>query len=213
LTFQDLLKASNDDVPVPCARKHDAQTIHVGHLGPVNSDAAQKQMAHTCTRRLDGFVGGTASDRALSRFSVVWFTPTQQQSDAGAGWFRCDLIAFAAKEQLLDLPPAGALRGVLTRSDGLDTYGLCGTAAPGAKNFERVACVRPHSWRAIATLHLAGRATYPGEAHVRRAGDQACQNKVRDAKGFSLKFQYGWEWPTKQQWNRGQHYGYCWAPR
>jgi hypothetical protein len=48
---------------------------------------------------------------------------------------------------------------------------------------------------------------------VRRAGDQACQNKVRDAKGFSLKFQYGWEWPTKQQWNRGQHYGYCWAPR
>jgi hypothetical protein len=27
-----------------------------------------------------------------------------------------------------------------------------------------------------------------------------------------LQFEFGWEWPTREQWANGQRYGYCWVP-
>jgi len=27
-----------------------------------------------------------------------------------------------------------------------------------------------------------------------------------------LNYRWGYEWPTEQQWQAGQHYGICWAP-
>jgi hypothetical protein len=165
----------------------------------------------TCPAKLAGYVGGTVSQRRLSRFQVVWFSPTLAQSDRGADWFRCDLIAFATEDTLFPLPPPRRLRGVLGRDGALASYGLCGTAAPGTTNFHRVICAREHSWKAITTIDLGG-TTYPGEREVSRAGDNTCKDRVRAYLGLSLKFRYGWEWPTRQQWKRGQHYGFCWAP-
>ena len=65
--------------------------------------------------------------------------------------------------------------------------------------------------RAIATIQLSGGDDYPGEEAVRADGDSDCQDRVRELEGFALTFTYGWEWPTKEQWRTGQHYGYCWA--
>ena len=75
-----------------------------------------------------------------------------------------------------------------------------------------MACALDHSWRAISTIPLAGGRTYPGAARVRRAGDSTCADQVRADAGLVLEFRYGWEWPTRAQWNAGQHYGYCWSP-
>jgi len=101
---------------------------------------------------------------------------------------------------------------VLDRAGALSAYGLCGTAAPGAAGFSRVICARKHSWRALDTIALRGGKRYPGTAAVRRAGDSACKDRARASASDALKFQYGWEWPTRDQWNGGQHYGYCWVP-
>jgi len=204
---------------VPCSGRHTARTIYVGRLRPVGghpvavgSAAAQRQLADTCPRRLAGYVGGSATTRALSRFNVVWFSPTPEQADRGADWFRCDLVAFDRGARLLALPPGGRLEHVLDHPRALDTYGLCGTAAPGATGFERVRCGRRHSWRAVATIPLRGGRRYPGTRAVRARGDAPCKGTARSRAADPLRFTYGWEWPTAAQWTAGQHFGYCWVP-
>ncbi len=219
LKFAELTEPSSDKEPVPCSERHDAQTIHVGRLDTVvdghalavDSDRVLRQLGTTCPRQLARYVGGTREDRELSRLEVVWFAPTLEESDLGADRFRCDLVALAGQDTLFTLPAPGKLRGVLDRPAGA-SYGLCGTAAPGDPHFERVICARQHSWRAISTIPLRGGKRYPGTARVRTAGDKTCRDRVRSDAEDPLKFRYGWEWPSRDQWKRGQHFGYCWAP-
>jgi hypothetical protein len=220
LTLEEAARPTNDRRPVPCTETNTARTVHVGRLDTVvkghslgvDSEHVQEQLSTTCPKELASFLGGTDEARALSRFQAIWFSPTLEEYDAGADWFRCDVVAVGKPDKLLDLPPKQRLKGVLDRPGALDTYGLCGTAQPGAKGFERVACALPHSWVAISTIPLAGGKKYPGEAAVREAGDQTCSDEVRDRNGFVLEYTYGWEWPTLEQWTGGQHYGFCWAP-
>jgi hypothetical protein len=180
----------------------------------VGSAVARRQLARTCPSRLASYLGGSKQARHLSRFNVVWFSPTPAQSSRGAAWFRCDVIAFARADSLLELPTGAGrrLKGVLDRRGALDTYGLCGTTAPGSRGFERVACAKRHSWRAVDTIPLGGHRTYPGVAVARKAGDAACKAEARARAADTLKFRYGWEWPTREQWSSGQHFGYCWVP-
>lgn len=219
-TFRQLGRTSNDNDPVPCTDDHDAQTIYVGRLDlvvdghrlAVDADRVRAQMARTCPRRMAAHLGGSAEDRNLSRFAVVWFGPTPQQAEQGADWFRCDLVAIAAQDRLQPLPARPRVAGVLDRDRALATYGLCGTAEPGTSGFARVICDRRHSWRAIATIPLAGGKRFPGVPRVRNAGDDACRDRAASQAQDPLSFEYGWEWPTKDQWDRGQRYGFCWAP-
>jgi hypothetical protein len=199
---------------VPCHSRHTARTIFVGglHSAATSATGGEPRPSTSCPQRLARFLGGTAKERNLTRFQVVWFTPSQAEAAAGAAWFRCDLVAFSRGDRLLPLPTKGTLAQVLADPAALDTYGLCGTAAPGARGFARVVCGKPHSWRAIDTIQLAGGRTYPGTAKVRRAGESDCKSRAREKAADSLKFTYGWEWPTSEQWRTGQHFGYCWAP-
>ena len=216
-----LTRPTNDSDPVPCDSPHTSRTVFVGtldtivngHSVAVDSAFVQRQLAGTCPRRLASYVGGTAKARDLSRFAVVWFSPTLAQSDRGADWFRCDLVAFSGETSLFALPrrPPG-VRGVLDRPRALDTYGLCGSAAPGDKGFERVICGRPHSWKAFDTIGLRGGKRYPGAGALRDAGDGECKSRAAARAEDALKFRYGWEWPTREQWVTGQRFGYCWVP-
>ena len=215
-----LTQPTNASRAVSCRGRHTAQTIYVGrldtvvdgHAVAVDSATVQRQLSTVCPRKLQEFVGGSTGTRRLSRFNVVWYSPTLDQSDQGADWFRCDVIAFAGRDQLAALPGTQRLRGVLGDARALSDYGLCGTAAPGARGFERVICGRTHSWRAIDTIDIAGGSKYPGATSVRKAGDSACKDRARARSGDTLKFRYGWEWPSREQWSRGQHYGFCWVP-
>lgn len=217
LTLDELTQPTSNADPVRCSTGHTSQTIHVGrlrlvydgHAVAVDSQRVRRQVAEDCPRRLADYVGGTAQQRDLSRFGVVWFSPTLEQADAGARWYRCDLVAFGRGEELFR--QEGVVpRGVLD-DGGLARFGLCGTAAPGSDGFERVLCSLPHTWRAITTIQLAGGDDYPGEDAVRADGDSDCQDRVRELEDFALTFTYGWEWPTQAQWRAGQRYGFCWA--
>jgi hypothetical protein len=220
LTTKQLTEPTNASRAVSCGSRHNAQTIYVGtldtvvdgHAVAVDSATVQRQLSRTCPRKLQQYVGGSTDARRLSRFNVVWYSPTLDQSDQGADWFRCDVIAFAGQDQLASLPGTKRLNGVLDDPKALSAYGLCGTAAPGERGFSRVICGRRHSWRAIETIGIAGGSRYPGAAAVRKAGNSTCKDEARARSGNSLKFQFGWEWPTRDQWARGQHYGFCWVP-
>lgn len=220
LTTAELAEPTSSSAPVPCNRPHTAATIYVGrldmvvdgHAVAVDSAAVQRQLSTTCPRRLAAYVGGSGQTRALSRFNVVWYSPTLEQSDRGAAWFRCDLIVFAKGDALMSLPATPRLAKALDRRGALRTYGLCGTAAPGARGFQRVVCARPHSWRAADTIRISGGSRYPGTPVVRKAGDAGCRGFARSLAPGSVRFEYGWEWPNRDQWARGQHFGYCWVP-
>jgi hypothetical protein len=220
LRFAALAQPSNDEAPVRCGRRHLTQTIHVGridmvvagHALAVDSDHAVEQVSRACARRFAARLGGSDEDRRLSRLEVVWFAPTLEQSDAGARWFRCDVVAVAARDRLHPLPPPRRLRGILDDPGRAAPYALCGTTAPGERDFARVVCARRHAWRAVATVDLPGPRRYPGERSVREAGDETCRDLVRDRAADPLSFRYGWEWPTREQWRAGQRYGFCWEP-
>jgi len=218
LDFDEATAPTTDSPPVSCRKRHTARTYHVGrldtvvdgHLLAVDSRLAQRQVERACPRELADYLGGSAQTRALSRLEAVWFSPTIAQSDDGASWFRCDAVALSESGKLAPLPRR--LRGILDRPDALDELGLCGTAAPGERGFERIICSRRHRWRAMSTIGIPGGASYPGVAAVRDAGESDCRDQVRRATGSPERFSYGWEWPTRDQWRAGQRYGYCWAP-
>lgn len=203
--------------PVPCSKAHTAATYAVGrldtvvdgHLLAVDSNRVQSGVAATCPQRFGSFVGGSLDDRRLSMLRPVWFTPTVQQSDAGAEWYRCDVVALAGDNRLALLN--GPVRGVLDTTTGRDHYGMCGTAQPGASNFRRVICSVSHSWRAVRVVPFAD-GPYPGAGTVRAAGDSPCKSAGSAASGGALDYAWGYEWPSAQQWRNGQHFGRCWVP-
>lgn len=217
LDYTAAVAPTADGSRVSCARQHTTKTIAVGeldavadgHLLAVDSAQVRDQVATTCPQRLASYVGGSENDRRLSMLRAVWFTPTVEQSDLGASWYRCDAVAIAGDEQLA--PLTGVLRDVLDRDEGRRRYGMCGTAEPGTAGFERVICSAKHSWRAVATVPFEQK-TYPGVEKVRAAGDEPCQDAGASAAGGSLDYEWGYEWPSAAQWRNGQRYGICWAP-
>lgn len=217
LGFAQATSPTDDSAPVPCASSHTSVTVAVGHFDPVrdghlltvDSSTVQQQVADSCPDTLTSYVGGSRGDRRLSRFTVVWFTPTLAQGEAGATWYRCDVVALAAPDRLATLP--AHLRGALDRPHALDRYGTCGTAAPGSRRFDRVICSRPHRWRAVSVVALPQHT----RLHARAAGaaaDARCKQVAADAAHGALKYSWAFEWPTLDQWQAGQRYGFCWLP-
>nr|WP_253945623.1 septum formation family protein [Nocardioides sp. zg-DK7169] len=217
LTYAEAVAPVAPEGSVPCAKPHTSVTYAAGalddvvrgHLVAVDSARVQAQVAQTCPRALRGFLGGTLDDLRLSMLRPVWFTPTVEQSDAGARWYRCDVIAVTAGKRLT--PLGRGLRGVLGREGDRNRYAMCGTAAPDAASFRRVQCSQEHTWRAISVVGLPG-GPYPGTEAVRAAGQAPCEDAGRDVAADPLSFSWGYEWPTLEQWRAGQTYGRCWAP-
>jgi Septum formation len=217
LTLAQAVEPTTSAGPVPCSATHTTVTIQVGtirpvldgHLLAVDSDTVQKQIARRCQGRLAPYVGGDEQTRRLSRFTVVWFSPTLADSDRGALWFRCDLVALAGHDQLAPLP--GRARHVLASADALDRFGTCGTAAPSARRFQRVICSGPHTWRARTKVDLPAKTTYLDKA-AGAAADSTCHDVESRLASDVLKLQWSFEWPSRSQWDSGQRFGYCWTP-
>lgn len=217
MSYDAALAPTTHRPPAPCRRPHTSETYATGALDTVvggrlltvDSRHVQDMLARTCPDRLAEFVGGTLEQRRLSVLRSVWFTPTVKQSEAGANWFRCDVVAVARDDRLQ--PVTGSLRGVLTTEAGRERYGVCGTAEPGTKGFQRVICSAAHSWRAIRTVPLPA-SDYPGQAAARRAGQDPCRAAAKARAADPLDFRWGYEWPDAEQWRAGRRFGLCWVP-
>jgi len=222
LTYDDAVAASSTAAPVACRGRHTSQTFAVGaldavaggHLLAVDSDTVRRQAARACPKRLPAFVGATPAQLRLSMLRAVWFTPTLEESDLGASWYRCDVVAATGDDQIA--PLRGDLSAALRSEEGSDAYAMCGTAAPDDPAFTRVLCRDPHTWRAISVVDLSslGKA-YPGVRAVKgvdAAGEDGdCASAARDLADDPLDFEWGYEWPSKAQWKAGQTFGRCWA--
>lgn len=217
LDFDAALAPTGDQQVVPCKTLHTAQTYAVGqlrtvvdgHLVAVDSTRVQAQVARVCPRKVAAFLGTTDDALRLTMLRPVWFTPSVEESDLGANWYRCDVVAVAGDDRLAKV--RGSLEDALKGQAGADAYGMCGTAAPGEASFTRVLCREDHSWRAIQVVALKGD-DYPGENRVRAAGQAPCEDAGREVAEDALDYEWGYEWPTADQWAAGQTYGLCWAP-
>lgn len=217
LTFDEALAPTDSDRIVDCKAPHTGQTYAVGrlrtvvdgHLLAVDSARVQQQVARACPKDLPAFLGTTDEALRLSMLRAVWFTPSLEQSDAGADWYRCDVVAVGGDDRLARI--SGSLERALDDEAGRDPYGMCGTAAPDDPAFERVLCRDDHTWRAIRVVDLPGKA-YPGEKRAREAGQAPCEDAGREVAEDALDYEWGYEWPSREQWAAGQNYGRCWAP-
>lgn len=203
--------------PVPCSRPHTTVTVKVGRLTPVqdghllaiDSSQVRDQIAAACPPALPRTVGGTTTSQRLSQLRVVWFGPSVEQADAGADWYRCDVVALRSEGTLQTLP--ATVRGLLSRPGALDRYGTCGTSDPGKAGFARVACSERHTWRAIDVTPIDPKARFLAK-QATAAGDAACKDIASGRADGALKYSWSFEWPTRDQWRSGQRYGYCWVP-
>lgn len=215
LPFETAVAPTSEIEAVKCSAKHTSETVAVGaldavvdgHLLAVDSERVQTQVATACPQALIEYVGGNRERLRLSMIRPVWFTPTVKESDEGAAWYRCDAVLLAGTSTLAQLTTS--LEGVL---DGRvkDRYAMCGTAAPDAKDFERVLCSAKHTWRAIDVV-VFDEGDYPGVKKVRAAGRSQCEDAAADRAEDPLVFEWGYEWPTREQWDMGQKFGRCWA--
>lgn len=217
LDFTALLNPSNAAKALPCKQPHNATTVYVGHLDPladghllaIDSAGVQAKVASTCRARAAARIGGTQESRRLTRLQGVWFSPTLAQGDAGAAWFRCDLVLLAGPRTLGTLP---FRTGRLLDSPGaLDRFGTCGTSSPADRGFQRVVCSRPHRWRVRQTLQLSPGARYLAAAATKDATARCRDIDARIASNH-LRLRWSFEWPTRAQWVTGQRFGYCWTP-
>jgi hypothetical protein len=212
LGYDEALAPTFDKRPVPCTGIHTAVTYFVGSYPkslPVDGARVHRLESTVCPNRFASYVGGTVDDRRLSMLRAVWFTPTGEQAGRGGHWFQCTAIALRGDQNLALL--RGPLKAVLASSEGRDHYALCGTAQPGTTGFEQRICAAEHSWRALRTVTFDP-GPYPGQDHVRAAGQQPCQDAGKSAASSPLSFRWSYQWPSRQQWQDGQTYGVCWAP-
>jgi hypothetical protein len=214
LSFRQAVAVVGRTEPVPCRRKHTAETYFVGRLRletpagntrRVDSVAAQRQARTTCVSRLPRHLGLAPRELRLKMAQAVWFTPSPQRAEAGADWFRCDVVAVASPKKLLRLPRR-------TKGWG-DAPGvaMCATAAPGTRAFRRVACGAKHAWLAVATVDLTG-GKLPARAVIADRMESTCLDVARSRADDPLDFTWSQEGPTEEQWQAGQRYGICWVP-
>ena len=222
LDLDQALAATTDLAARDCGSPHTARTFLVGrldravdgHLLAVDSARVRTQVAEECPAALPGFVGGGTDGWRLSVLRAVWFTPSLADADAGASWFRCDVVALDGRGGLL--PLGGRLEGALDTPPGRDRWGLCATGAPDDARAVRVPCSEEHGWRAVSVVELpgtgAGAEDYPGEEAARQRGQGPCEQVGRERAQDPLEFTWGYEWPSAEQWAAGQRFGRCWVP-
>lgn len=216
LAFSAATKPVSDARPVDCSQPHTATTAYVGtidpyedgHLLAVDSDRVQQRIAETCPAKVDAYVGGSTEQRRLSRVRAIWFSPTLEQSESGATWFRCDTVAVRSEDTLATLPQRMA--GALGTPRGGD-LATCGTTAPDKKNFRRVACSLKHAWQAVSSIDLPKDATYLGKGAGADA-DASCKDVAANRADDPLRYTWSFQWPTRDDWDAGQRYGLCWIP-
>ncbi len=218
LTVREATDPVDAGEPVSCREPHTSVTTKVGQIDPVvdghllavDSRTVRSRIADACPDDPGTFVGGDRTTRRLSRFEVVWFGPSLEQSDAGANWYRCDVVAVRAGKSLLTLPRK--LKGALDQKGALNRFGTCGTSAPDQRGFARVVCSEKHSWRAVDVVGLPAGTRYLAKKAA-AAGDAACKDVASERADGELKYTWSFEWPTRAQWVSGQRYGYCWVPQ
>ncbi|MGZ6734333.1 MAG: septum formation family protein [Nocardioides sp.] len=215
LTAGDVTRPSNADAAVSCSEPHDSETYAVGELDEKFADAAYDDPAidtwayQTCAAAFPTFLGSDQSTAMRSLLTWIWFRPSKAAWEAGARWYRCDVLGGSATQHsYVDLPTT--TEGLLSGRPA-DPWMACArgkTVASGTT----VPCSMPHDWRAATTIKLgeAGDA-YPGDVSVKAKTRSYCSESVDAWLGYPASYGYGYTWFGAREWAAGNRRSVCWA--
>jgi hypothetical protein len=215
LTPAEVAQPSNGSSAVPCREPHTAETFHVGTFRGPAAEAAWDDPAlgaavhDECRPRWVRFVGADESLALRTVLDWAWFRPTREQWEAGARWYRCDVVAGPEPAAQLRALPRTA-RGLLLGRPG-DRWLACvaGRAVAGSP---WVPCAEPHTWRAVTTVVVGEEDdTYPGARVVEVVSRDYCRESVLAWLDYPLEYDFGYTWFHRAEWERGNRRSVCWA--
>lgn len=215
LRSADLLLTSNATATVPCDDDHTAVTIAAADLpdrfADVSADDPElaRWAAQTCTTQFQRYLGADESTAMRTVLDWAWFRPSDAAWDDGARWYRCDLTGGSPDgRRLLDLPTDAQrlLAGVPE-----DDWMACANGAQ-VQGAPRVPCTSPHEWRAVSTIKLGETDDpYPGDAVSEKRTRSFCQDSVAAWLRYPDRFDFGYTWFHRAEWERGNRRSVCWA--
>ena len=215
LSPDDVAQPTNDTDPVSCDQAHTAQTYAVeslptrfDHAGYDDTDVAAYAY-RTCTSRFIDFTGADESLAMRTILSWAWFRPSKSAWDAGARWYRCDVIGGGAQiRTYVDLPQTtkGLLLG---RPD--DDWMVCALGATVSGSV-KVPCSDKHDWRAVTTIVLGSASDpYPGDRTVQSRTRDFCSKSVGAWLDYPVDYDFGYSWFHQPEWDAGNRRSVCWA--
>jgi hypothetical protein len=215
LTPDDVAQPSNASTTVPCTEKHTAETFAAAALPGRFAQTAYDDQGlaawayRTCSDRFISFTGADESLAMRTILSWAWFRPSQQAWDAGARWYRCDVIGGGDQTRgYVDLPTEtkGLLLG---RPD--DAWMVCAQGATVSGSV-KVPCSDKHDWRAVTTIVLGGPADpYPGDGVVQSRTRDFCSKSVGAFLDYPVDYDFGYSWFHEPEWQAGNRRSVSWA--
>ncbi len=215
LTLTDVSAPTNATRVVDCSAKHTAETFAVGDLPTGLRDAAYDSPEvgafayDTCSSGLQTFLGADESTAMRTVLSWAWFRPSEKAWDAGARWYRCDVVGGGEQSASLVTLPETA-RGLLEgRPD--DRWVAC-VDGPSVADSVKIPCSQPHTWRAVTTIKLGEvDDPYPGDRLSEVRSRDFCKKSVQAYLNYPPTFNYGYTWFHEAEWAAGNRRSVCWA--
>lgn len=214
LTAAALSRPSDSSAAVACTKAHTTLTYLVGTVPKAAATGYRSQpvsayVYRTCRAGFLNYLGIDDSLALRVDLSWAWFGPSREGWDAGARWFRCDLVGGASGASTLRPLPTQ----VRTLFHGVppDAWLRCRagadftTAAP-------VPCSAPHNWRAVSAIKLGTPdAAYPGDRFSQVRARDYCSDAVIAWLDYPPTYAYGYTVFHRAEWEAGNRRALCWA--
>ena len=215
LSPADVARPSNATAQISCEQPHTAQTYAVGSLPKQFADTSyddDKLAAFGYQTCASGFIRFTGADESLAMRSILswaWFRPSKAAWDAGARWYRCDVIGGGDQARsYVDLPSDA--KGLLLGRPK-DEWMVCAQGATVSGSV-KVPCTEKHDWRAVTTIVLGTRGDdYPGDRIVQLRTRDFCSKSVGAWLDYPVDYDFGYSWFHQAQWDVGNRRSVCWA--
>lgn len=217
LNPEDITRSTNSSPVVDCKKEHTAETFAVGTFPDDVAKSADDlddpklggYIYQTCNQKFRAFLGADESTVMRSTLTWAWFRPSADAWDAGARWYRCDVVGGGEQaREFVALPETakGLLLGVPD-----DKWMTCvdGETVAGSV---KIPCSEPHNWRAVTTIKLGEPPDpYPGDRVVEVRTRDFCSDSVGAWLGYPIDYDYGYTWFHEQEWKAGNRRSICWA--
>jgi hypothetical protein len=173
--------------PVDCAAAHTVETVHIGTFeggDPASvpgQGSPERRSAYTdCAGKAKEFLG---DDWRTGRLDLVLVLPIQPHWQAGARWYRCDLVEYQDVDDFKVVQRSGSLRDGLTgaRPVGLGCVAVTETAQKRVDRLAPTPCETPHNGEFAAVVDLPEGA-YPTDPAA--AGDQRLRSCAGPVAAF-----------------------------
>jgi hypothetical protein len=120
VTTDDPATVSRWPAPVDCTASHNVETVHVGQFTgdegsrntpPSTGSPARRRAYETCTAEAKTYLG---DDWRTGRLDLALVTPIALHWEAGARWFRCDVVEYNNLDEYAIVARTSSIRGALT---------------------------------------------------------------------------------------------------